>query len=917
MIRQEWKKLRKNYVLLIVMIAVLLIPTIYTTLFLGSMWDPYGKLDQLPVAIVNKDQAAEYNGKEMNVGEELVKKLREEKSLAFNFVEEAAAIDGLENGTFYMAIVIPEDFTKNAATLMNDEPQKMELKCETNPGKNYIASKMSDSALTKIKNSISQTITKEYAQAVFDKISQAGDGMQEAADGADKIDEGVNKAGEGNKEVTGHLKTLASSSLIFKEGSTELKRGIEEYASGAVSADEGAKQVSAGVETFSDSVLKGVSPLTEGTQSLSKGTNTLYSGTQTLDAGVSQADLGAQAEAEGAKGLVDGSKSINGGAVDLDKGAKSLANGIKGVNDGANQLSQGFKQTMAGADQLKNGMEQLEAYSDPLAKGAEEFGENLNNLDQLMQSISINTDDLDSLIAGSNDFLTALKTAASLSDGFSTVDAEGSELLNGQNFSQRYGDLTALVEQYEKINQGMDVLEKDISGLYSSVGSVQAAAGDLNDGYKKRVQSGITAYTDTFEQIANGYQPIYDGISQLSMGADSLLTGTKTLDSGSENLSQGTGLLVLGTDNLVSGAEALSAGAASLKSGTSALKGGTADLLTGSKNLTEGAETLDTGAQQLSSGLKDGVEQLKSGTGALSEGLQTLVDNNSSLLSGSSKLDDGASQISDGAGQIYGGSLALGDGIQQIAEGTQALDTSLSDGAQKIKETKTTEKTVEMFAAPVQEVKTQAANIENNGHAMAAYMMSVALWVGCIAFSLMYPLTKYSGKLKSGFAWWASKATVLAVLAILQAVIMVFLLNRLNHFEPKEMGMTVFVACLASLAFMSIVYFFNICLGKVGSFLMLIFMVVQLAGSAGTYPVEISGSFVARIHKYLPFTYTVDAFRSTIAGGTGISHQVALLIAIVSVFTLLTILFFQRRVHQIKQDKASVWDRLERTGLLS
>ena len=52
---------------------------------------------------------------------------------------------------------------------------------------------------------------------------------------------------------------------------------------------------------------------------------------------------------------------------------------------------------------------------------------------------------------------------------------------------------------------------------------------------------------------------------------------------------------------------------------------------------------------------------------------------------------------------------------------------------------------------------------------------------------------------------------------------------------------------------------------------MLVFMVVQLAGSAGTYPVEVSPSFVAKIHAYVPFTYTVDAFRATISGGRSIT----------------------------------------------
>ena len=88
---------------------------------------------------------------------------------------------------------------------------------------------------------------------------------------------------------------------------------------------------------------------------------------------------------------------------------------------------------------------------------------------------------------------------------------------------------------------------------------------------------------------------------------------------------------------------------------------------------------------------------------------------------------------------------------------------------------------------------------------------------------------------------------------------------------------------------MSVMYFFTNTFGKVGSFLMLIFMVVQLAGSAGTYPVEISPSFVAKIHNYLPFTYTVNAFRSTIAGGESIGTAVVVLLVLAIIFTVLTI----------------------------
>ena len=96
---------------------------------------------------------------------------------------------------------------------------------------------------------------------------------------------------------------------------------------------------------------------------------------------------------------------------------------------------------------------------------------------------------------------------------------------------------------------------------------------------------------------------------------------------------------------------------------------------------------------------------------------------------------------------------------------------------------------------------------------------------------------------------------------------------------------------------------------------MLIFMVVQLAGSAGTYPVEISPEFVSKIHAYLPFTYTVDAFRSTISGGRSITTSVVVLAVLFVIFTILTILQFNHMAKRKKENKVVLFDWLEERGL--
>lgn len=97
---------------------------------------------------------------------------------------------------------------------------------------------------------------------------------------------------------------------------------------------------------------------------------------------------------------------------------------------------------------------------------------------------------------------------------------------------------------------------------------------------------------------------------------------------------------------------------------------------------------------------------------------------------------------------------------------------------------------------------------------------------------------------------------------------------------------------------------------------MLLFMVLQLAGSAGTYPIEISGKLAQSLNKWMPFTYSVNGFRAGIAqNGPSVMKECVVLFGISIVFTLLTIAVFRIRSHQTKQGKPFLYDWLEEKGL--
>lgn len=118
------KSLFHNKILLLVVIVIASIPAIYAGLFLASMRIPTGNVDKLPVAIVNEDEPAEYGDTTLTVGDQLVDNLKENDSLAFNFVDADVAKEGLKNGTYYMVITIETYSSANVATVMDDQPGK-------------------------------------------------------------------------------------------------------------------------------------------------------------------------------------------------------------------------------------------------------------------------------------------------------------------------------------------------------------------------------------------------------------------------------------------------------------------------------------------------------------------------------------------------------------------------------------------------------------------------------------------------------------------------------------------------------------------------------------------------------------------------------------------------------------------------
>lgn len=134
--------------------------------------------------------------------------------------------------------------------------------------------------------------------------------------------------------------------------------------------------------------------------------------------------------------------------------------------------------------------------------------------------------------------------------------------------------------------------------------------------------------------------------------------------------------------------------------------------------------------------------------------------------------------------------------------------------------------------------------------------------------------------------------SILGVVSIVQAIIVFAVLVYGLGMDPIYPGKMLGFLILESMTFMSIVTLFNVVFGKVGAFLMLIFMILQLASSGGTYPIVLSNGIYQSIYPYLPMTYAIDALRNAISIGGSMSTATWLFVVLLVLSNVLMTVYF-------------------------
>ena len=294
------------------------------------------------------------------------------------------------------------------------------------------------------------------------------------------------------------------------------------------------------------------------------------------------------------------------------------------------------------------------------------------------------------------------------------------------------------------------------------------------------------------------------------------------------------------------------------------------------------------GAQQLANRSKE----LQNGTMQLTNGLFQLQMKSSTLTSGSSQLANGAQKISSGSQLLTNGGTTLTNGLSTISTGANNLSTALTKANSTLSTTNNSSENAKKVSAPLKLKHIDHDNVPENGAGMTPYMINVALFIGTLATNVVIGIGFSGTKWKTGREFMLAKIGTNGLVALLQGII-VWGAVALLGLKPNYLWEMLLSVLLISFAYMAINTFFLTAFGKIGEFLMIVALVLQLATSAGTYPLQLAPKIYQIISPWLPMTYGLKMIRETIGLNGEILPEAILFVAIITIFTF-ALSFFKK-----------------------
>jgi len=795
----ELKRLTSGVLPVLVLLAMSCIPLLYGSLYLYGNWDAYGNVNGIVGALVVEDEGAkDASGNDLNTGADVKKSLLDAGTFDWKSVETRdKAVQGVSDGTYDFALVIPKDFSArlvSTGSFKPDEkgntgpinPQAAGLEIITNDANNYVLTNIVTKAGTAVRDSVASKVGDKTANTLLASFTTIHGKMNEAADGADKIN---------------------ANTVKLSDAMTQLADGTGTLNDGAIKLADGSGQL-----------VDGSGRLIEGQNKLADGSSQLADGAGTLNQGAGKVNDGAVKLADGSSTLANGASDAHNGASQLADGSAALANGTGSLKKGANDLAQGAQQVADGTHSLKNTLDQDGVRQLPGTLTA--MCQNLNSIDTSAPSGDFGTDLSNTVVSkvaeDTRQKLAPLVESGSISQ--ETADAIVANINSEQTKSAvASANDQALKNHLAQHGQaGSDVLAK-----------LQTLKND------NCVATGESAAAQKLSTLIDGVDKLDSGATAVAQGAGTLRDGITKLDSGAATLADGSAKLADGTGKVADGASTLNNGASQLAEGTGELKNGTGNL--------------HNGAQQLADGEKEAVD----GQNKLHEGATTLQDGSSQLADGTGKLNSSTGQIADGTGQLKDGTGQLSTGLQN---GTRQIP-NLNEEQQK-DVASVMSSPVDLEHSSLANGRNYGEGMGPFFMCLALWIGGLML-VQTLRPLNNRALASKAPTARIILGSWLP----FGLIGIAQAVLMFAAVKFGLGFQMAHPWLAFLFLCFVATIFTLFIHGVVVFFGSPGKLIALIIMILQLITAGGTMPYETLPHAMRWMHDFFPMGYAVTGMR--------------------------------------------------------
>ncbi|ALL22091.1 YhgE/Pip domain-containing protein [Bacillus tropicus] len=914
--KTDLRNVAKHWAAIVIVVGLMILPSLYAWFNIKASWDPYGNTKEVPIAVSNQDAGSNLRGKDINIGDEIVDSLKKNKNLGWKFVDEKQAIYGVERGDYYASITIPKDFSEKIATVLDENPQKPELDYYVNEKVNAIAPKITAKGASGITEEISKNFVKTANGEIFKIFNDLGIDLETNLPSIEKVkdlvfkleaqfpemntlmDKALDDATRAEDVVKVAQKELPVVESVINDGQDTLKSldaffarndetlnrapgtiknnliAIQTGLNGAAAITDFLKNPSvdfnlalpdpATFPVLPDITIPQIPELPQVNGQLYK--DIAKNIDQTVNNVFSSIRVGTTYAQGVINGLQNGNFDPEKAKQDLNKVSETLQGRVDSVSYLIDVFTK-FKEsapTDSGKDFFQKRIDKLTNLKSAIENangGVKDIANIIGTGQEVKQDVRDATnkklDAINNLVNQAEadynatfvaDFEKAVSTAEQLKDKAGNAQQNLNQEINKTNeildngrekYDKAVNDYSRLKTELEKARE--DLSNKGVNGLDST----KVALNDLNGQFKagwNLVNDMIPVLESTNKVLAdvNSNKNMNNMISNLNKVKDGLQKGIDLTDKGIDAINKGQkpAADVIESINKVS----------------KDVSGQIGGIL--AKYDSEIVPNFNEAIARTKEMSKNTSQILKEADKKLPDVKKILEDSSKGLVDGKKKLTDIKAEMP-----------ATEKKIKELADKIRDFESEedLKDIIRLLKND--VEKQSDYFANPVNLKENKLFAMPNYGSAMSPFYTVLALWVGALLMVslLTVEVHEEGANYKSHEVYFGRLLTFLTI-GLSQAFIVsmgdIFLLGT---YVVDKFWFVLFSLFIGGV-FVCIVYSLVSIFGNVGKSMAIILLVLQVAGSGGTFPIQMTPAFFQAIYPFLPFTYAISAIRETVGG---------------------------------------------------